>query len=218
ANRLLPVPVTSPQLWQPFCDFPEIVDISITQASCDKTLTEGRVVTVTKQDNKVLESEFPVLQDALSFVALVDGYYRLTADSHHYFCKEVAPTQLLWNLENQCHGPITLEFAVDKLKRNGSVGGSFVLRCSPQDYDKFLLTVCVESPLGKDYKGCLILRVNDTFSLAGVPRHFSSLWGLLEHYQICSLRLSGVSTQLTTCCPPRPKGTSAKLQQHGKTP
>ncbi|KAM4807921.1 tyrosine-protein kinase JAK3 [Rhinophrynus dorsalis] len=199
------------ELWQPFCDFPDIVDISITQASFDSTMAEGRIVTVTKQDNKVLESQFLVLQDALSFVSLIDGYYRLTTDSQHYFCEEVAPPQLQWNLENQCHGPITSEFAVDKLKRNDSCGGCFVLRRSPQDYDKFLLTVCVETPLGKDYKGCMITRVNDAFCLASVPRYFSSLWSLLEHYQSCSLRLGTAITQLTSCCPPRPKEKSNLL-------
>lgn len=50
--------------------------------------------------------EFPTLQEAHSFVALIDGYYRLTADAHHYFCKEVAPPRLLEDVENQCHGPI----------------------------------------------------------------------------------------------------------------
>lgn len=52
------------------------------------------------------EVEFPTLREALSFMALVDGYYRLTADAHHYFCKEVAPPRLLEDMENQCHGPI----------------------------------------------------------------------------------------------------------------
>lgn len=50
--------------------------------------------------------EFPTLREARSFVALIDGYYRLTADAHHYFCKEVAPPRLLEDVENQCHGPI----------------------------------------------------------------------------------------------------------------
>ncbi|CAH2293251.1 tyrosine- kinase JAK3 [Pelobates cultripes] len=94
------------EFWQPFCDFPDIVDIRITQVSFDSTVAEGRVVTITKQD-KILEFQFPVLQDALSFVSLVDGYYRITTDSQHYFCEEVAPPRLKWNLENQCHGPIT---------------------------------------------------------------------------------------------------------------
>uniref|UniRef100_A0A4W3GXG1 FERM domain-containing protein n=1 Tax=Callorhinchus milii TaxID=7868 RepID=A0A4W3GXG1_CALMI len=93
--------------WQPFCDFPEIVDITLKQASRGYILEESRIVTVTKQDSKVLEAEFPSLKEALSFVTLIDGYYRLAADAHHYFCKEVAPPTLLSNIENQCHGPIT---------------------------------------------------------------------------------------------------------------
>ncbi|XP_063311528.1 tyrosine-protein kinase JAK3 [Pelobates fuscus] len=198
------------EFWQPFCDFPDIVDIRITQVSFDSAVAEGRVVTITKQD-KILEFQFPVLQDALSFVSLVDGYYRLTTDSQHYFCEEVAPPRLKWNLENQCHGPITSEFAMEKLKKKGSVTGSFVLRRSPQDYDKYLLTVCVESSLGKDYKGCLILCVNDTFSLSAVPRYFSSLRCLLEHYKQHSLRLGGICTRLSSCIPPRPKEKSNLL-------
>uniref|UniRef100_A0A7D9NJY9 Tyrosine-protein kinase n=3 Tax=Xenopus TaxID=8353 RepID=A0A7D9NJY9_XENTR len=203
--------VPETELWQTFCDFPEIVDIRITQAKFDSAISEGRIVTVTKQDNKVLETQFPNLQEALSFVSLVDGYYRLTTDSHHYFCEEVASPRLRWNLENQCHGPITSEFAVGKLKKSGSVVGSFVLRCSPQDFDKFLLTVCVETSLGKDYRGCMIQKLNDMFSIAAVPRHFSSLWSLLEHYQHCTLSLGGVRTKLTTCCPPQPKEKSNLL-------
>lgn len=199
------------ELWQPFSDFEDIVDIRITQANSDQSNGEGRIVTVTKQNNKVLESQFRVLRDALSFVSLVDGYYRLTTDSQHYFCEEVAPPRLRRNLDNQCHGPITSEFAIDKLKRDGSVGGRYVLRSSPQDYDRFLLTVCLETPLGKDFQGCSVQCENDTFSLAGVSRYFSSLRNLLEYYQNNNLRLSGVSTHLTSCCPPRAKEKSNLL-------
>lgn len=199
------------ELWQPFSDFEDIVDIRITQANSDQSNGEGRIVTVTKQNNKVLESQFRVLRDALSFVSLVDGYYRLTTDSQHYFCEEVAPPRLRRNLDNLCHGPITSEFAIDKLKRDGSVGGRYVLRSSPQDYDRFLLTVCLETPLGKDFQGCSVQRENDTFSLAGVSRYFSSLRNLLEYYQNNNLRLGGVSTHLTSCCPPRAKEKSNLL-------
>uniref|UniRef100_A0A8C0BIW4 non-specific protein-tyrosine kinase n=1 Tax=Buteo japonicus TaxID=224669 RepID=A0A8C0BIW4_9AVES len=73
------------------------------------------------------EVEFPTLREARSFVALIDGYYRLTADAHHYFCKEVAPPRLLEDMENQCHGPISSEFAVKKLKTAGSCPGLYLL-------------------------------------------------------------------------------------------
>lgn len=46
--------------------------------------------------------------EALSFVALVDGYFRLTVDAHHYLCTEVAPASVVRNINNSCHGPIWL--------------------------------------------------------------------------------------------------------------
>ncbi|XP_075707036.1 tyrosine-protein kinase JAK3 [Rhinoderma darwinii] len=199
------------ELWEPFSDFEDIVDIRITQANSDQLSGEGRIVTITKQNNKVLESQFQMLRDAFSFVSLVDGYYRLTTDSHHYFCEEVAPPRLRWNLDNQCHGPITSEFAIDKLKRNGSIGGSYVLRSSPQDFDKFLLTLCLGTSLGKVFQGCSILCKNDTFCLGGVTRYFSTLRDLLEYYQHNNLHLGGVSTCLTSCCLPKAKEKSNLL-------
>lgn len=122
-----------PQLFQTFCDFPEIVDVSIKQAPRVGPAGEHRLVTITRTDSHILvglgadpgsgvggvglrsslksspaqEAEFPGLPEALSFLALVDGYFRLTCDSRHFFCKEVAPPRLLEEVAELCHGPIT---------------------------------------------------------------------------------------------------------------
>ncbi|RXN35576.1 tyrosine- kinase JAK1 isoform X2 [Labeo rohita] len=61
---------------------------------------------------------------ALSFAALVDGYFRLTVDAHHYLCTEVAPSSVVQNLENGCHGPI---WPVPQYK-------NFQIETSPQGY------------------------------------------------------------------------------------
>ncbi|XP_036731956.2 tyrosine-protein kinase JAK3 isoform X1 [Manis pentadactyla] len=197
------------EVLQPFCDFPEIVDISIKQAPRAGPAGEHRLVTITRTDNQILEAEFPGLPAALSFVALVDGYFRLTTDSRHYFCKEVAPPRLLEEVVEQCHGPITLDFAINKLKTGGSLPGSYVLRRSPQDFDSFLLTVCVQTPLGPDYKGCLIQRdPSGTFSLAGLGHPNSSLRELLTACWDGGLHVDGVALNLTFCCTPRPKEKS----------
>uniref|UniRef100_A0A8C8VN55 Tyrosine-protein kinase n=1 Tax=Pelusios castaneus TaxID=367368 RepID=A0A8C8VN55_9SAUR len=201
---------------QPFCDFPEIADISIKQASRDSNPVENRIVTVTKTDNRILEVEFLTLQEALSFVSLIDGYYRLTADAHHYFCKEVAPPRLLENMENQCHGPIRSEFAVNKLKLAGDGEGVYLLRRSPQDFDSYLLTICIKTSFGWDYKGCLIQKDKDgSYSLSGVTRRFCSLRELLSTYQHCTLHADGVALRLSTCCAPRPKEKSNLLIVRG---
>uniref|UniRef100_A0A8D2E1Q0 Tyrosine-protein kinase n=1 Tax=Sciurus vulgaris TaxID=55149 RepID=A0A8D2E1Q0_SCIVU len=197
------------EVFQPFCDFPEIVDISIKQAPWVGPAGEHRLVTVTRTDNQILEAEFPGLPEALSFVALVDGYFRLTCDSRHFFCKEVAPPRLLEEVAEQCYGPITLDFAINKLKTGGSLPGSFLLRRSPQDFDSFLLTACVQTPLGSDYKGCLIRRDPiGTVSLVGVGRPHSSLRELLAACWDGGLHVDGVALRLTSCCTPRPREKS----------
>uniref|UniRef100_A0A8C1Y3A1 Tyrosine-protein kinase n=1 Tax=Cyprinus carpio TaxID=7962 RepID=A0A8C1Y3A1_CYPCA len=193
------------QEWQTFCDFPQITDISIKRLSQEQMPLEGRVVTLTRQDDQCMEAEFHTLTEALSFVSLVDGYFRLTTDSTHYFCAEVAPPSLLEDIHNYCHGPITSEFAVHKLKKAGAKNGMFLLRHSPKDFDKYFLTVCIQTPLGMDYKDCLIEK-NEKFILAGIHNSFCSLKQLTDFYQHSTLLMSDIPVTLGKCCPPRPKG------------
>ena len=49
-------PSCPPQSRQHFCDFPDIADISIKQASREGGPVENRIVTLTKTDNRVLVS------------------------------------------------------------------------------------------------------------------------------------------------------------------
>ncbi|XP_028817296.1 tyrosine-protein kinase JAK2 isoform X1 [Denticeps clupeoides] len=187
-----------------FCDFPEIIDMSIKRVCHEQVPQEGRVVTLTLQDDRRLELEFQTLMEALSFVSLVDGYFRLTTDSSHFFCQEVAPPSLLKDLKSHCHGPITSEFAVQKLKRSGAQGGTFLVRHSPREFSKYFLTVCVQTPFGKDYKDCLIVKT-EQFVLLGVHSSFPSLTDLVQHYQQNTLLLANIPVTLGRCCPPRPK-------------
>uniref|UniRef100_A0A9J8A405 Tyrosine-protein kinase n=1 Tax=Cyprinus carpio carpio TaxID=630221 RepID=A0A9J8A405_CYPCA len=198
------VPKRSQSEWQTFCDFPQITDISIKRLSQEQMPLEGRVVTLTRQDDQCMEAEFHTLTEALSFVSLVDGYFRLTTDSTHYFCAEVAPPSLLEDIHNYCHGPITSEFAVHKLKKAGAKNGMFLLRHSPKDFDKYFLTVCIQTPLGMDYKDCLIEK-NEKFILAGIHNSFCSLKQLTDFYQHSTLLMSDIPVTLGKCCPPRPK-------------
>uniref|UniRef100_A0A3B4GQY8 Tyrosine-protein kinase n=1 Tax=Pundamilia nyererei TaxID=303518 RepID=A0A3B4GQY8_9CICH len=190
--------------WQTFCDFQEIIDISIQRVCHEQVPQDSRMVTITRKDDSCLEVKFQSLKEALSFVSLVDGYFRLTTDSSHFFCQDIAPPSILEGIKNHCHGPITSEFAVNKLKKSGYKGGTFLLRQSPKNYDNFFLTVCVQTPLGLDYKDCLINK-NEHYSLFGVQKSFSSLRELTSHYQHNKLLLAEVPVKLTCCCPPRPK-------------
>ncbi|KAK6320478.1 hypothetical protein J4Q44_G00095850 [Coregonus suidteri] len=202
--------------WQTFCDFPEIIDINIKRACHEQVPQDSRVVTVTRQDDRCLEAEFRTVTEALSFVSLVDGYFRLTTDSSHYFCQDVAPPSLLEDIESHCHGPITSEFAVHKLKKVGAKDGRFLLRRSPKDYEKLFLTVCVQTPLGLDYKDCLITK-NEQFCLSGVHKSFLSLRELTDFFQQSKLLLAEVPVKLERCCPPRPKELSNLVIMRGSS-
>lgn len=201
----------SDQDLQSYCDFPEIINVSIKEASKDSS-SEGRIVTINKQDSKTLEVEFPSLKEGFSFVSLIDGYYRLTADAHHYLCKEVAPPSLLENIESNCHGPISMEFAVNKIKKAGNHKGFYILRCSPKEFNKYFLTVAVEKDGVTECKHCLITKnENNEYILNGAKKSFSSLKDLLNCYKKETVRSDGVIFQFTKCCPPKPKDKSNLL-------
>lgn len=196
---------------QTYCDFPEIIDVSIKQASQEGS-SESRIVTIHKQDSKNLEAEFHSLKDALSFVSLIDGYYRLTADAHHYLCKEVVPPSVLENIQSNCHGPISMDFAINKLKKTGNQTGHYVLRCSPKEFKKYFLTFAVQRDNVADYKHCLITKnENGEYNLTGTRRSFTSLVDLLNCYRTNTVHSDSIIFQFTRCCPPKPKDKSNLL-------
>uniref|UniRef100_A0A3B1ILK7 Tyrosine-protein kinase n=1 Tax=Astyanax mexicanus TaxID=7994 RepID=A0A3B1ILK7_ASTMX len=196
---------------QTYCDFPHVIDISIRQASKEGS-NKSRVVSINKQDGKTLELEFSSHAEALSFVSLIDGYYRLTVDAHYYLCKDTAPPRLLEAIENYCHGPISMEFAISKLRRTGNQRGVFVLRCSPKDYNKFFLTFAVGVCSLVEYKHCLISRSDSgDYVLSGTKRAFRSMQELLKCYQKETVRSDGIAFQFSKCCPPKAKGKSSLL-------
>ncbi|XP_008416253.1 tyrosine-protein kinase JAK2 [Poecilia reticulata] len=196
---------------QTLCDFHDVTDISIKQA-CKEGTTESRLVTINKQDGKNLELEFPSLFEALSFASLVDGYYRLTTDAHHYLCKEVAPPRLVEAISCHCHGPISMEFAVSRLQKCGDKRGLYILRCSPKDFNKYFLTFPVEVFDTVDYKHCQITRsAAGEFNLSGTKRNFSSLQELLSCYQKETVRSDGIVFQFRKCYPPLSKEKSCLL-------
>ncbi|XP_056270977.1 tyrosine-protein kinase JAK2 [Pseudoliparis swirei] len=200
--------------WNAFCAFEDIVDIGVNRVCRERVPPDSRMVTITLEDRR-LEADFQSLPEALSFVSLVDGYFRLTTDSSHYFCQSIAPPSLLEALQSHCHGPITSEFAVNKLRKSGFKGGTFLIRQSPKSYDHFFLTVCVQTPLGLDYKDCLIIK-NEHFHLPGVQKAFSSLKELSSFYQHHKLLLADVPVRLAHCCPPQHKElTNLIIVGHG---
>uniref|UniRef100_A0A671RUQ4 Tyrosine-protein kinase n=1 Tax=Sinocyclocheilus anshuiensis TaxID=1608454 RepID=A0A671RUQ4_9TELE len=182
--------VNSSAQWT-YCDFGEVVDISIRQASKEGINMNRIGLTVT-----------------LNFW-ISSCYYRLTTDAHHYLCKDVVPPHLLEAIESYCHGPISMEFAISKLRKSGNQRGLFVLRCSPKDFNKYFLTLAVGDV---EYKHCLITRSeNGDYNLSGTKKNFRSLKELLKCYQKETVKSDGVVFQFSRCCSPKAKEKSSLL-------
>uniref|UniRef100_A0A8C2EPG7 non-specific protein-tyrosine kinase n=1 Tax=Cyprinus carpio TaxID=7962 RepID=A0A8C2EPG7_CYPCA len=114
--------------WSTFCDFPEISLISI----------QGINVCISRQDNMSMVNSLFKLYLARSLVSLLDGYFRLTTDAHHYLCHEVAPPRVVLSVTNDLHGPILDEFVLQKLKKEAEEG-AFIVRWSVLDYHRIIL-------------------------------------------------------------------------------
>ncbi|KAG2461780.1 tyrosine-protein kinase JAK1 [Polypterus senegalus] len=195
--------------WHLFSDFNEITHIVIKESA----------VTIYKQDNKKMELMLSSRDEALSFITLVDGYFRLTVDAHHYLCTDVAPPSVVHNLQTGCHGPICTEYAVHKLKAEGNEEGMYVLRWSCTDYNNILMTVACdeidESPSNlrpnKQYKNFQIEVTSKGYTLCGTTVVHPTLKDLMEHLSGQILKTDNVSFQLKRCCPPQPREISNLL-------
>uniref|UniRef100_A0A3B4WM19 Tyrosine-protein kinase n=1 Tax=Seriola lalandi dorsalis TaxID=1841481 RepID=A0A3B4WM19_SERLL len=188
--------------WVVFCDFHEITHTVIKEAT----------VTIYRQDNKRMEMQMVSRAEALSFAALVDGYFRLTVDAHHYLCKEVAPASVVHNINDGCHGPICTEYAIHKLRQEGNEEGTYILRWSCTDYQYIIITVvCTESRPVRHYKNFQIEVASDGYRLYGTDTLRPTLRELLEHLEGQSLRTDNLQFQLVRCCPPQPREVSNLL-------
>uniref|UniRef100_A0A2K5KJN2 Tyrosine kinase 2 n=1 Tax=Cercocebus atys TaxID=9531 RepID=A0A2K5KJN2_CERAT len=122
-------------LWAYFCDFRDITHVVLKECC----------VSIHRQDNKCLELSLPSRAAALSFVSLVDGYFRLTADSSHYLCHEVAPPRLVMSIQDGIHGPLLEPFVQAKLRPED---GLYLIQWSTSHPYRLILTVAQCSQVG----------------------------------------------------------------------
>ncbi|CAL8235645.1 unnamed protein product [Boreogadus saida] len=181
--------------WQHFCDFPEISHITIS----------GEAVCISTQDNHSMEVHMNSTLEARSFISLLDGYFRLTADAHHYLCHEVAPPRVVMSAANGLHGPMQEEFAMLRLKKEAMEDGVFLLRWSALDYHRILLAVMNSRADGSTsvHKQFRILQRGSKYSLESWDQEFSSVKELVEGLRSLVLRTGADSFTLKKCCLPR---------------
>uniref|UniRef100_A0A8D2L9L5 Tyrosine-protein kinase n=1 Tax=Varanus komodoensis TaxID=61221 RepID=A0A8D2L9L5_VARKO len=180
------------QKWVHFCDFQEITHIVV--KDCE--------VRIHHQDNKCLDLTLSSHEAALSLVSLVDGYFRLTADSNHYLCHEVAPPQLVLSIQNGIHGPMQEEFILAKLKWEEQEEGLYVLRWSALDFNRLILSVMRRD--SSSYRHFRIQKKDKTFVLEGWEQEFPSIQELMNALKGCTLRSGNEIFILKRCCLPKP--------------
>ncbi|XP_037230669.1 LOW QUALITY PROTEIN: non-receptor tyrosine-protein kinase TYK2-like, partial [Falco rusticolus] len=187
--------------WIRFCDFREITHIVIKDCR----------VGIHRQDNECLEVALPAPASALSLGALVDGYFRLTADSSHYLCHQVAPPRLVMSILNGIHGPMQEEFVFAKLRREEEEEGLYIIRWSVLDFNRMILSVVKRSQTqtpgaqgALKYRQFRIQKKGNSFVLEGWDREFSTLQELLDVLKGCTLKSGEESFTVKRCCPPKP--------------
>lgn len=185
----------TPSKWTSFCDFPEITHIAISGAN----------VCISTQDNHYMEVEMISSQEARSFICLLDGYYRLTADAHHYLCHEVAPPRVVLSEANGLHGPMHDEFVLLKLKKEAVDEGAFLVRWSALDYHRIILAVLNKNEIGStpSHKQFRIQHKGSMFCLEGWDREFSSVKELTDSLKTFVLKSGSDSFTVKKCCLPR---------------
>lgn len=194
--------------WSYFCDFQDITHMVLKECH----------VSIHCQDNKCLELTLPSRAAALSLVSLVDGYFRLTADSNHYLCHEVAPPRLVMSIQDGIHGPLLDPFVLAKLKPEA---GLYLIQWSTSHLHRLILTVAQRDQLqAPDTKGLRLrkfpieLRAG-TVMLEGWGRSFPSVRDLRAALQDCSLRAGDDCFSLRRCCLPRPGEISNLIVTRG---
>uniref|UniRef100_A0A8C1D3A7 Tyrosine-protein kinase n=1 Tax=Cyprinus carpio carpio TaxID=630221 RepID=A0A8C1D3A7_CYPCA len=181
--------------WNTFCDFPEISHIAI----------QGINVCISRQDNMSMDMRLGSSLQARSLVSLLDGYFRLTTDAHHYLCHEVAPPRVVLSGINDLHGPILDEFVLQKLKKEAEEG-TFIVRWSVLDYDRIILASLSQTKDGENpiYKQFRITLKGSKFRLEGWDQEFSSIKELTSSLKTFVLKSGEDSFTLKKCCLPRP--------------
>uniref|UniRef100_A0A671QZH1 Tyrosine-protein kinase n=1 Tax=Sinocyclocheilus anshuiensis TaxID=1608454 RepID=A0A671QZH1_9TELE len=182
--------------WNTFCDFPAISHIAI----------QGINVCISRQDNmsmvNSLDMRLGSSLQARSLVSLLDGYFRLTTDAHHYLCHEVAPPRVVLSGTNDLHGPILDEYVLQKLKKEAEEGAFIVrwnlsLHAFHRDFNDG------ENPIYKQFR---ITLKGSMFRLEGWDQEFSSIKELTNSLKTFVLKSGEDSFTLKKCCLPRPGG------------
>ncbi|XP_036096141.1 non-receptor tyrosine-protein kinase TYK2 isoform X2 [Molossus molossus] len=191
--------------WTYFCDFQDITHVVLREHH----------VSIHCQD-KCLELTLPSRAITLSLVSLVDGYFRLTADSNHYLCHEVAPPRLVMSIQDGVHGPLLEPFVLAKLQPED---GLYLIHWSTSHFNRLILTVAQRDQAPgmqclRPWKFPIELYAG-IFRLQNWDQSFPNVRELRAALQGCSLQAGDNCFSLRHCCLPQPGEISNLIIMRG---
>ncbi|KAL3866646.1 hypothetical protein ACJMK2_043930 [Sinanodonta woodiana] len=122
----------------------------------------------------------------LSFLMMVEGYCRLCCDHYHSLCEDVAPAVFKEMMAIKAHGPISKQYASQKLWNSRYVNEDFyLLRQNPKTHDQYELLMRGPQPLTvKSLTLGVITRNNGMYKLAEEYKGYRSIKELI----VCKIR------------------------------
>ncbi|XP_072764255.1 tyrosine-protein kinase hopscotch [Anoplolepis gracilipes] len=133
--------------WKTLCTIEDLCFISIDRN--DNTVNIARktgqptILTFKEHTKRML----------ISFVTVLDGYYRLSIKWTFNLCKEVITPSLDRLYKLKCHGPVGKAFSYAKLKeKRANKPGTYILRESETEYDVYYIDVCNKAGKPQSYK------------------------------------------------------------------
>ncbi|XP_046997738.1 tyrosine-protein kinase hopscotch [Schistocerca americana] len=164
---------------------------------CFISVRSDRTIEISRKTGIPSYLKFQSTPMLLSFVSLLDGYYRLMVKWTFNLCKDVPTPSLKRLYMLKCHGPVGGEFSYAKLqeKRNNKAG-CFILRESETKYNVYYLDVCTtESLKPKTYK--IEKLGNERYYFSKDEKEYKSIPQLVAAYRSTSEGLC-----LLECIPP----------------
>ncbi|XP_066903761.1 tyrosine-protein kinase hopscotch isoform X2 [Halyomorpha halys] len=172
--------------WNHLCSFEDLCCISLhPDGKAEISRKTGIPIYIRMNNNSLV-----------SFITLLDGYYRLSVKWTFNLCKDfITPTlHLLQNMK--CHGPVGQSFSFKKLEeKRKSKMGCFILRQCEHNYDNFFIDVCHQSRKKVSYK--IELRGEGHFWFSGDEESYSSIPELISKFRSSSCKIP-----MLECIPP----------------
>ena len=152
-------------------DTDTFTEIASIDQICNIAVQDGRNIEMSRKNGVPLYFTLLSETDQNSLLSLLCAYYRLTEKWTFSLSTEISFPMLERLSGNKVHGPITEEFAEEKLKRNGYAKGLFLIRQCVHDHRKLYLHFCPAT----DKKSVQVLIVEEESKYRLHPSHAQQL-------------------------------------------